>query len=53
MVSEKLTGLERRIENLETSGEGGSRARNEVHELKGKIGYFIVECGNLCRHNMR
>ena len=48
----KLAGLERRIENLETSGEGDSRARNEVHELKGKVRDFSVELDNLRNRNM-
>ena len=52
MVVGKLTGLERRIENLETSGGGDSRARNEVHELKGKVRDLTVEIGNLRERNM-
>ena len=52
MVVGKLTGLERRIENLETSGGGDSRARNEVHELKGKVRDCTVEIGNLRERNM-
>ena len=52
MVVGKLTGLERRIENLETSGGGDSRARNEVHELKAKVRDLTVESGNLRERNM-
>ena len=52
MVVGKLTGLERRIENLETSGGGDSRARNELHELKGKVRDLTVEIGNLRERNM-
>ena len=50
MVVGKLTGLERRIENLETNGGGDSR--NEVHELKAKVRDLAVECGNLRERNM-
>ena len=52
MIVGKLTGLERRIENLETSGGGDSRARNEVHELKAKVRDLTVELGNLRERNM-
>ena len=52
MVVGKLTDLERRIENLETSGGGDSRGRNEVHELKAKVRDLTVECGNLRERNM-
>ena len=52
MVVGKLTGLERRIENLETSGGGDSRGRNEVHELKAKVRDLTVELGNLRERNM-
>ena len=41
VVFGKLTGLKRRIQNLERSREGA----------EGKN--CTVECGNLCRHNMR
>ena len=52
MIVGKLTGLERRIENLETSGGGDSRGRNEVHELKAKVRDLTVELGNLRERNM-
>ena len=51
MVVEKLTGLERRIENLESSGEGDSRARNKVRELVEKARHLTIECGNLRERN--
>ena len=46
MVAGKLTNLERRIENLESSGKGDSRSRNEVCELTGKVRDLTVECGS-------
>ena len=52
MIVGKLTGLERRIENLETSGGGDSRGRNEVQELKAKVRDLTVELGNLRERNM-
>jgi predicted nuclease with TOPRIM domain len=47
MVVGKLTGLERRIESLESSGGGDTRNRNEVHELQSKIRNLTTENGNL------
>ena len=32
-IFQRMTSLERRIENLESSGRGDSRARNELHEV--------------------
>ena len=52
MVVGKLTGLERRIENLESSGGDDLRARNEVRELVGKVRLLTIECGNLRERNM-
>ena len=52
MVVGKLTGLERRIENLESSGGDDLRARNEVHELVGKVRLLTIECSNLRERNM-
>ncbi|CAB4027230.1 TNF receptor-associated factor 2-like, partial [Paramuricea clavata] len=52
MVVGKLTGLERRIENLESSGEGDTRIRNEVHELQSKIRDHTTESGNLRERTM-
>ncbi|CAB4043469.1 Hypothetical predicted protein, partial [Paramuricea clavata] len=37
MVVGKLTGLERRIESLASSGGGDTRIRSEVQELKSKV----------------
>ena len=52
MVVGKLTGLERRIESLESSGGGDTRIRNEVHEIQSKIRDLTTECGNLRERNM-
>ena len=51
-VVRKLTVLERQIENLETSGRGDSRARNELNELKAKVRDLTVELGYLRERNM-
>ena len=47
MVVGKLTGLERRVENLESSGGEDSRTRNEVRDLAGKVRDITVECGSI------
>ncbi len=47
MIVGKLTGLERRIESLESSGGGDTRIKNEVHELKSKVRDHTTECANL------
>ncbi|CAB4016256.1 TNF receptor-associated factor 3-like [Paramuricea clavata] len=51
MVVGKLTGLERRIESLESSGGGDTRIRNKEHELqrtnKSLIPQVQLECGSL------
>jgi hypothetical protein len=52
MVVGKLTGLERRIEGLESSGGGDTRIRNEIQELKSKLRDLTTECGNLRERNM-
>ena len=52
MVVGKLTGLERRIEGLESSGGGDTRMRNELQELKSKVRDLTAECGNLRERNM-
>ncbi|CAB4034440.1 TNF receptor-associated factor 2-like, partial [Paramuricea clavata] len=52
MVVGKLTGLERRVECLETSGGGDTRIRNEVQEIKSKVRDLTTECGNLRERNM-
>jgi hypothetical protein len=52
MVVGKLTGLERRIEGLESSGGGDTRMRNELQELKNKVRDLTAECGNLRERNM-
>ena len=52
MVVGKLTGLERRIEGLESSGGGDGRIRNDLQELKSKIRDLTTECGNLRERNM-
>ena len=52
MVVGKLTGLERRIESVESSGGGDTRMRNELQELKSKLRDLTTECGNLRERNM-
>ncbi|CAB4023239.1 TNF receptor-associated factor 3-like [Paramuricea clavata] len=53
MVVGKLTGLERRIEGLESSGGGDTgRIRNELQELKSKTRDLTTECDNLRERNM-
>ena len=52
MVVGKLTGLERRIESVESSGGGDGRIRNELQELKSKARDLTTECGNLRERNM-
>ena len=52
MVVGKLTGLERRIESMESSGGGDARIRNEVQELRRRVRDLATECGNLRERNM-
>ena len=52
MVVGKLTGLERRIEGLESSGGGDTRITSEVHELKSKVRDLTTESSNLRERNM-
>jgi hypothetical protein len=52
MLVGKLTGLERRIETLESSGGSDSRIRNEVSELKMKVRDLTTEMSNLRERNM-
>ncbi|CAB4033740.1 TNF receptor-associated factor 3-like, partial [Paramuricea clavata] len=52
MVVGKLTGLERRIESLESNGGGDTRIGNDMHELQSKIRDLVTECGNLRERNM-
>ncbi|CAB4023240.1 Hypothetical predicted protein [Paramuricea clavata] len=53
MLVGKLTGLERRIEGLESSGGGDTRRiRNELQELKSKARDLTTECDNLRERNM-
>ena len=52
MLVGKLTGLERRIETLESSGGGDARLRNEVSEMKIKLRDLTAECSNLRERNM-
>ena len=47
MIVGKLTGLERRIESLESSGGGDLRIKNEVQELRSKARDLTAECANL------
>ncbi|CAB4034053.1 TNF receptor-associated factor 3-like [Paramuricea clavata] len=48
----KLTGFERRVESLESSGGGDARIRNEVHELTSKIRDLTTESSNLRERDM-
>ena len=52
MVVGKLTGLERRIESLESSGGADTRIGNNVHELQSKIRDLATECGNVREQHM-
>ncbi|CAB4036326.1 TNF receptor-associated factor 3-like [Paramuricea clavata] len=54
MVVGKLTGLERRVESLESSASGGgdTRNRSELQEMKSKVRDLTVECGNFRERNM-
>ena len=52
MLVGKLTGLERRIETLESSGGSDSRIRNEVSELKMKVRDLTTETSNERERNM-
>ena len=52
MVVGKLTGLERRIESLESSGGGDARIKNELRELQSKTRDLTTECGNLRERSM-
>ncbi len=47
MIVGKLTGLERRIETLESSGGGDTRIKNEVQEQRGKVRDLTTECASL------
>jgi hypothetical protein len=48
----KLTGLERRVESLESSGGGDAMIRNEMHELASKIRDLTTESSNLRERDM-
>jgi hypothetical protein len=48
----KLTGLERRVESLESSGGGDAMIRNEMHELTSKIRDLTTESSNLRERDM-
>ena len=48
----KLTCLERRIEDLESSGGDDTRIRNELQELKSKASDLATEYGNVRERNM-
>ena len=53
MLVGKITGLERRIESLESNGGGGdTRIKNEVHELRSKVRDNTTECAHLRETNM-
>ena len=52
MVVGKLTGLERRIDVLESSGGSDTRITNELQELKSKLRDLTTEYGNLRERNM-
>ena len=52
MLVGKLTGLERRIESLESTGGGNTRHRNDVEELKAKARDLMSECNTLRERNV-
>ena len=52
-ITDVRSGLERRIETLESSGGGDARLRNEVSEMKVKVRDLTAECSNLRQQNMR
>jgi hypothetical protein len=53
MVVGKLTGLERRIESLGSSGGGDTRITSEWQEMKSKLRDLTTESSNLRERNMR
>ena len=48
----KLTGLERRIESLESTGGGNTRHRDDMEELKAKVRDLKSECNTLRERNV-
>ena len=48
----KLTGLERRIESLESTGGGNARNRSDMEELKEKVRDLGSECNTLRERNV-
>ena len=52
MLVGKLTGLERRIESLESTGGGNTRCRSDVEELKAKARDLRTECNTLRERNV-
>jgi hypothetical protein len=51
MVVGKLTGLEKRIESMESSGGGDTRMRNEVQEPKSKVRDLTTERAQQAIHS--
>ena len=52
MLVGKLTGLERRIESLESTGGGNTRHRSDMEELKAKVRDLRAECNTLRERNV-
>ena len=52
MLVGKLTGLEKRIESMESTGGGNSRNRNDVEELKAKVRDLGSECNTAREKNV-
>ena len=52
MLVGKLTGLERRIENLESTGEGNEPNQSDMEELKAKVRDLGSECNALSERNV-
>ena len=52
MLVIKLTGLERRIESLESTGGGNTRHRSDVEEVKAKVRDLRSECSRLRERNV-
>ncbi|XP_028395412.1 TNF receptor-associated factor 2-like, partial [Dendronephthya gigantea] len=47
LLVEKVTGLERRVEGLESNGQGDAGIERDFHELVGKVRDLSTESGNL------
>ena len=52
MLVGKLTGLERRIETLESGGGSNTRTNGDISEMKIKLRELTSDCSNLRERNM-